>query len=84
VSSYRVGQRRPVAILCAVVVGAVLVLGLVRMLDGGAAREGAGLAFLLLWCAAGLSIIGVILRSAFAGRRSPSTSERAPEDDSRR
>ena len=60
---------------------AILVFGLVRMLDGGAARDGGGLAFLVLWCLAGLAIIGMNLWAAFARNGSLATFSRVPDDD---
>ena len=79
-SSSRYRPSRPVAILGAVAGAAVLVLGLVRMLDGGAARDGGGLAFLVLWVLVGLAVVGSNLRAAFARTGSAATSSRVPAD----
>lgn len=81
VSSYRYRPRRPAAILTAVLGTAVLVFGLVRMLDGGAARDGGGQVFLVLWCAVGLGIVGVNLRAAFSPKGSLPASTRVPDDE---
>jgi hypothetical protein len=84
VSSYRYTPSRPVAAMGVVVGTAIMVVGLVRMLDGGAARDGGGLAFLVLWCVAGPAIIGVNLWAAFSRNGSLPSFERAPgEDDDR-
>ena len=74
---------RPVAALGAVFVAAVLLFGLARMLDGGAAREGWGLVVLVLWCVAGGAVIATILRWGSAGRRAPNSTARGTGDDDR-
>jgi hypothetical protein len=73
VSSSR--TRRPAAVLGAVVVAAILLLGLARMLDGGAARDAGGLVLLVLWCGFGVAALLALLLASRAGR--------APEDDGR-
>ena len=62
---------------------AILVFGLVRMLDGGAARDGGGLAFLILWCVAGVAVVGTNLWAAFAKNGSLATFSRVRDDEDR-
>jgi hypothetical protein len=84
VSSYRYKPSKPVAVFGAVFGAAILVFGLVRMLDGGAARDGGGVAFLILWCVAGVAIIGFNLWAAFSKRGSLGTFVRTPDEDAER
>jgi hypothetical protein len=58
-----------------------VVFGLVRMLDGAAARDGGGAACLVLWCAAGMAIIGTNLWAAFSEIGSLATFSRVPDDE---
>jgi hypothetical protein len=81
VSSCRYRPSRPVAVLGAVLGAAFVVFGVVRMLDGGAARDGGGLVFLVLWCVAGIGIIGTNLWAAFSTERSHATFSRVPDDE---
>jgi hypothetical protein len=82
-SNDRFTSSRPVALLSAVVGTAILVFGVVRMLDGGAARDGGGVAFLALWCVAGVAIIGRNLWVTFATKSSPAAAVPAGDEDSR-
>ena len=79
-SSYRYKPSKPVAIVGAVFGTAIVVFGLVRMLDGGAARDGGGVAFLVLWCAVGVAIISLNLWAAFSKTGSLATFSRVPDD----
>ncbi len=83
-SSYRYRPSKPVAVMGAVLGAAILVFGLVRMLDGGAAEDGAGLAFLVLWCTIGLAVVGTNLWAAFARNGSLATFDRVPDEDAER
>ncbi|TYP89157.1 hypothetical protein [Blastococcus xanthinilyticus] len=80
-SRYRYKPSKPVALLGAVVGAAVLVFGVVGMLSGDAADDGLGIAFLVLWCAAGVCVIGFNLWAAFAEKGSLATFSRVEEDD---
>ncbi len=82
-SSYRYKPSKPAAVLSVVFGAAILVFGAVRMLDGGAAREGAGVAFLVLWCLAGVAIVGFNLWAAFARNGSVAMFTRVPDDEER-
>ncbi len=83
-SSYRYKPSKPAAVLSAVFGAAILVFGVVRMLDGGAARDGGGVAFLVLWCVAGLAVVSFNLWAAFAKNGSVATFSRVPHDEDRR
>lgn len=83
-SSYRYEPSRPAAVFSGVLGAAILVFGVVRMLDGGAARDGGGVAFLVLWCLAGVAIVGFHLWAAFARNGSVATFSRMPDDEDRR
>ena len=80
-SSYRYRPSKPVAVLGAVFGAAFVVFGMVRMLDGGAAEDGGGVAFLVLWCVAGVAIIGLNLRAAFSTRGAPGSLVRDEDAD---
>jgi hypothetical protein len=82
VTSYRYRPSRRLAITVAVLGAAIMTFGIARMVDGGAAREGGGVTFLVLWCVAGVAVIGVNLRAAFARNGSPATVTRVPDDES--
>jgi hypothetical protein len=77
VSSYRYKPSKPVAIMGAVFGAAILVFGLVSMVDSG--LDGGGTAFLVLWCVAGVAIISLNLWAAFSRNGSLATFTRAPE-----
>jgi hypothetical protein len=64
VRSDRYRPSRPVAVAAAVVAAVILLFGLVRMLDGGAARTGGGLTFLVVWCVLGVAVVAGCLRAA--------------------
>ncbi len=78
-SSYRYKPSKPVAVFTAVFGAAILVFGLVGMLNGE--LDGGGVAFLVLWCAAGVGIIGFNLWAAFSEKGSLATFTRVPDDD---
>jgi hypothetical protein len=79
VSSYRYKPSKPMAIFGAVFGAALLVFGLVQML--GSDLDGGGAAFLILWCTAGIAIIGFNLWAAFSEKGSLATFTRVPDDD---
>ena len=81
---YRYKPSKPVAVLSAVFGAAILVFGIVGMLNSGRALDGGGVAFLVLWCVAGVAIIGLNLWAAFAERGSLATFSRVPDDEDRR
>jgi hypothetical protein len=81
VSSYRYKPSKPAAVLGAVVGTAILVFGLVRMLDGGAARDGEGVAFLVLWCGVGVAVVASNLWAALSKNGSLGTFSRVPDDE---
>jgi hypothetical protein len=81
VSRYRYKPSKPVAVLGAVFGAAILVFGIVGMLNSEKGLDGGGAAFLALWCVAGLAIIGLNLWAAFAESGSLATFSRVPEDD---
>ena len=80
-SSYRYKPSKPVAVFGAVFGAAILVFGLVTMLNGD--LDGGGAAFLVLWCAAGVAIIGFNLWAAFSEKGSLATFTHVPDDDER-
>ena len=61
-SSYRYKPSKPVAVFGAIFGAAILVFGIVSMGNS----DGGGGAFLVLWCVAGVAIIGLNLWAAFA------------------
>jgi hypothetical protein len=79
VSSYRYKPSKPAAIFGAVFGVAILVFGLVNMLDSD--LDGGGTAFLVLWCVAGVAIISFNLWAAFSEKGSLATFTRVPDDD---
>jgi hypothetical protein len=84
VSSYRYKPSKPVAVMGAVFGAAILVFGLVSMLNSEAGLDGGGAAFLVLWCVAGVAIIALNLWAAFSRNGSLATFVRAPDDDADR
>jgi hypothetical protein len=79
VSSYRYKPSKPVAVFGAVFGAAILVFGLVSMVNSD--PDGGGVAFLVLWCAAGVAIIGFNLWAAFSAKGSLATFTHAPDDE---
>ena len=80
-SRYRYKPSKPVAILGAVFGAAIVVFGLVSMLNSDKGLDGGGAAFLALWCVAGVAIIGVNLWAAFSEKGQLATFSRVPDDD---
>ena len=80
-SSYRYKPSKPAAVLSAVSGAAILVYGVVGMLDSGATRDGGGVAFLVLWCLVGVAIVGFNLWAAFAKDGSVATFTRVPDEE---
>ena len=80
-SSFRYKPSKPMAVFGAVFGAAILVFGLVTMLGGD--LDGGGVAFLVLWCVAGVAIICFNLWAAFSEKGSLATFQRVPDDESR-
>jgi hypothetical protein len=84
VSTYRYKPSRPVAVFGAVFGSALLVFGIVSMLNSEDGLEGGGAAFLVLWCVAGVAIIGLNLWAAFSKKGSLATFVREPDEGAER